>query len=175
MIYNGLYIDSVGGGVSQFTTTLYNAVFFAGLKDVEHHTHSYYISRYPAGREATISYPEPNFIFQNDTSTGILIQTSYTNTSITVTFWGTKYYDITSTSSPRYAFTTAGTVYNTRPDCESASGGQGFQIDVTQTFLKDDEVVKKNVLHTRYDPEPVIVCGPPPSSAPSSTSASPAG
>jgi vancomycin resistance protein YoaR len=174
MIYNGLYVDSVGGGVSQFTTTIYNAVFFAGLKDVEHHPHSYYISRYPAGREATISYPAPNFIFQNDTSTGIVIQTSYTGRSITVTFWGTKYYDITSTSSDRYAFTTGGTRYNTRPDCEAASGNQGFQIDVTQTFKQDGKVVKTRTLHTKYDPEPVIICGPAPTPTPAAASTPPA-
>lgn len=177
MIEDGLYVDSIGGGISQFATTLYNAVFFAGLNDIEHHPHSYYISRYPAGRESTISYPEPNFIFQNDTPTGILMQTAYTGTSLTVTFWGTKYYDITSTSSPRYAFTAAGVRYNPKPGCESAAGGQGFQIDVTQTFSKDGQVVKKQVLHTKYDPEPVIVCGPAPTTSPSpstslSTSAS---
>ena len=169
MIFDGLYVDSVGGGVSQFATTIYNAVFFAGLKDVEHHPHSYYISRYPAGREATISYPNPNFIFQNDTATGILIQTSYTGTSITVTFWGTKYYDITSTSSARYAFTIGGTRYNTRTDCEPASGNQGFQIDVTQTFKRNGVVVKTKTLHTKYDPEPVIICGPPPAPTPMSS------
>ena len=178
MIFDGLYVDSVGGGVSQFTTTIYNAVFFAGLKDVEHHAHSYYISRYPAGREATISYPHPNFIFQNDTATGILIQTSYTGTSITVTFWGTKYYEITSTSSARYALTSGGTRYNTRADCEPASGNQGFQIDVTQTFKRNGVVVKTKTLHTKYDPEPVIICGPPPAStaapAPPSVASAPA-
>ena len=70
MIEDGLFHNSVGGGVSQFATTMYNAVFFAGLKDIEHHPHSYYISRYPAGREATVSYPAPNLIFQNDEPTG---------------------------------------------------------------------------------------------------------
>lgn len=169
MIEDGLYIDSVGGGVSQFATTLFNAVFFAGLEDVEHHPHSYYISRYPAGRESTVSFPQPNMIFRNDTPTGILIQTSYTGTSLTITFWGTKYYDIESSSSARYAFTTAGTRYNTRPDCESASGNQGFQIDVTQTFKKDGQVVRTRVYHTKYDAEPVIVCGPPPSATPTPT------
>ena len=44
----------VAGGVSQFATTLYNASYFAGLEDVEHKEHSYPISRYPAGREATV-------------------------------------------------------------------------------------------------------------------------
>jgi vancomycin resistance protein YoaR len=169
MIEDGLYIDSVGGGVSQFATTLFNAVFFAGLEDVEHHPHSYYISRYPAGRESTVSFPQPNMIFRNDTPTGILIQTSYTGTSLTITFWGTKYYDIESSSSQRYAFTTAGTRYNTRSDCESASGNQGFQIDVTQTFKKDGQVVKTKKYHTKYDAEPVIICGPPPSATPTAT------
>ena len=166
MIEDGLFINSVGGGVSQFATTMYNAVFFAALKDIEHHPHSYYISRYPAGREATVSYPNPNLIFQNDTATGILVTTSYTGTSLTVTFWGTKYYDVVSTASGRYKPTTAGIRYNTRPDCERASGGSGFQIDVTQTLLHGGVVTKKNVLHTRYDPEPVIICGASPSPTP---------
>ena len=78
--------------------------------------------------------------------------TSYTGTSLTVTFWGTKYYDITSTSSARYAPTTTGTVYNPRPDCEAAAGEGGFQIDVTQTFMQNGVVVKTNHLHTKYDP-----------------------
>jgi hypothetical protein len=93
-----------------------------------------------------------------------------------VTFWGTKYYEITSTSSARYAFTTGGTRYNTRADCESASGNQGFQIDVTQTFKKDGVVVKTRTLHTKYDPEPVIICGPAPPATPApSPASSPAG
>jgi vancomycin resistance protein YoaR len=162
-INDGLFENSIGGGVSQFATTIYNAAFFAGLKDVEHHPHSYYISRYPAGREATVSWPSPNLIFTNDEPTAIYIQTSYTGTSVTVTFWGTKYYDVTSTSSGRYDPTTAGTVYDPRPDCEAGAGEPGFDIDVTQTLSQNGVVVKQNVLHTKYDPEPVIICGPNPS------------
>jgi vancomycin resistance protein YoaR len=171
MIEDGLFQNSVGGGVSQFATTMYNAVFFAGLKDIEHQPHSYYISRYPAGREATVSYPDPNLIFHNDQPTAIVVTTSYTGTSLTVTFWGTKYYDVTSTSGPRYAPTTTGTVYNPRPDCEAASGEGGFQIDVTQTLSHDGVVVKTNHLHTRYSPEPIIICGPSPSPTPGGSGA----
>jgi vancomycin resistance protein YoaR len=173
MIEDGLFIDSVGGGVSQFATTIYNAVFFAGLKDIEHHPHSYYISRYPVGREATVSYPNPNLIFQNDQPTAILITTSYTGTSVTVTFWGTKYYDVTAAQSARYAPTTAGTRYNPRPDCEAASGEGGFQIDVTQTLSQNGVAVKTNHLHTKYDAEPVIICGASPSPSPSGPVGSP--
>jgi vancomycin resistance protein YoaR len=166
MIEDGLFEDSVGGGISQFATTLYNAVFFAGIKDITHQPHSYYISRYPAGREATVSYPDPNLIFQNTEPTAIVITTSYTGTSLTVTFWGTKYYDVTSTSSARYAPTTTGTVYNPRPDCEASAGEGGFQIDITQTLSQDGVVAKVNHLHTKYQPEPIIICGPSPSPTP---------
>jgi vancomycin resistance protein YoaR len=166
MIEDGLFEDSVGGGVSQFATTLYNAVFFAGIKDITHQPHSYYISRYPAGREATVSYPDPNLIFQNNEPTAIVITTSYTGTSLTVTFWGTKYYDVTSTSSARYAPTKAGIVYNPRPDCEAATEEDGFQIDVTQTLSQNGVVVTTNHLHTKYDAEPTIICGPSPSPTP---------
>ena len=45
----------------------------------------------PAGREATMGYPAPNLAFVNDTPFGILIDTSYTDTSITVTMWSSPY------------------------------------------------------------------------------------
>jgi vancomycin resistance protein YoaR len=80
--------EDYGGGVSQLTTTLYNAVFFGGYEDVSHSPHLFYISRYPMGREATINYPSVDLKFRNDTSHGVLIRTSYSATSITVTFYG---------------------------------------------------------------------------------------
>ena len=80
--------EDYGGGVSQLTTTLYNAVFFGGYADIEHSAHHYYISRYPMGREATISYPSVDLKFKNDTKHGVLIRTSYSATSITVTLYG---------------------------------------------------------------------------------------
>lgn len=80
--------DTVGGGVSQFTTTLYNAVFWGGYEDVEHKPHSYYFSRYPEGVEATLNWRSPDLKFRNNTDNGILIDTAYTDTSITVRMFG---------------------------------------------------------------------------------------
>jgi vancomycin resistance protein YoaR len=80
--------EDYGGGISQLTTTLYNAVFFGGYVDVEHSPHHYYISRYPMGREATIVYPYVDLKFRDDTKHGVLIRTYYTDTSITVTLYG---------------------------------------------------------------------------------------
>jgi len=84
----GEFFDDYGGGVSQLATTTYNAGFFGGYKDVTHQPHTIYIDRYPAGREATVNYGSIDLQFQNDTSHGVLIRTYYSDTSITVTFYG---------------------------------------------------------------------------------------
>lgn len=83
----GELVDTVGGGVSQFATTFYNAVFWGGYEDVEHRHHSFYFTRYPEGIEATISWPVPELTFRNNTESTILIKTEYTDTSITVKFY----------------------------------------------------------------------------------------
>jgi hypothetical protein len=80
--------DTIGGGVSQFTTTFYNAVFWGGYEDVEHRPHSYYFSRYPEGVEATLNWRTPDLKFRNNTDSAILINTLYTDTSITVRIFG---------------------------------------------------------------------------------------
>lgn len=85
------YADNIGGGTSQFGTTIYNAVFFAGLEDVEHQPHSLDFARYPDGREATMGYPRPDVVFRNDTDHPVLITThhaGFRGTSITVRVWG---------------------------------------------------------------------------------------
>jgi VanW like protein len=93
-IRQGHLISEVGGGVSQFATTIFNAAFFAGLDFVEYQSHSIYFSRYPYGREATISNPRPDLSFTNTTPYPILIWTSYTDTSITVSMYSTNYVDV---------------------------------------------------------------------------------
>jgi vancomycin resistance protein YoaR len=90
-IANGEHVDEVGGGVSQFATTMFNAAFFAGLPINTYQAHSEHFDRYPYGREATMGYPNPDLAWTNNTPYGILIQTSYTDTSVTVTFWSTQY------------------------------------------------------------------------------------
>ncbi len=87
-IVAGLLEDTVGGGVSQFSTTLYNAVYWGGYKDVRHTPHSYYFSRYPEGIEATLNWPDLHNIWRNDSESAVVVRTRYTGTSITVELWG---------------------------------------------------------------------------------------
>ena len=46
-IADGEIVPDVGGGLSQFSTTMYNAAYFAGLRIDRHRPHSFYIDRYP--------------------------------------------------------------------------------------------------------------------------------
>ncbi|MGH8911620.1 MAG: VanW family protein, partial [Acidimicrobiia bacterium] len=89
-ILQGHLVSTVGGGVSQFATTMFNAAFFAGFDFDTYQSHSIYFSRYPYGREATISWPAPDLAFTNTTEYPALIWTSYTGTSITVSVYSTK-------------------------------------------------------------------------------------
>ena len=79
---------NIGGGTSQFTTTLYNAVFWGGYEDIYHKPHSIWFSRYPVGIEATLGYPGPDLVFRNDTLAPVYIDTSYTSGSVTVRLYG---------------------------------------------------------------------------------------
>jgi vancomycin resistance protein YoaR len=82
--------DAVGGGVSQVSTTLYNAAFFGCYQDVTHSVHALYISRYPMGREATLNYPSIDNRFRNDSNSGVLIRSFAGSSSITVALYGNK-------------------------------------------------------------------------------------
>ena len=91
VIYNGEFTEDVGGGISQYATTLFNAAFFAGLEYGEYQSHSIYISRYPFGREATLSYPHPDLIIENPSPHGVLIWPTYTPSSVTVSLYSTRW------------------------------------------------------------------------------------
>jgi vancomycin resistance protein YoaR len=84
-------VPEVGGGVSQFATTTFNAAYFAGLDIPTYQAHTESFTRYPPGREATMGHPNPDLRIRNNTPYGILIWTSYTSSSVTVTLYSTPY------------------------------------------------------------------------------------
>lgn len=89
VIYNGVFTEDIGGGVSQFATTLFNAAFFGGLDLNAYQAHSIYIDRYPYGREATVNWPNVDLRLGNPTEYPVLIWSEYTADSITVKLFGT--------------------------------------------------------------------------------------
>ena len=102
MIVGSLLLPSIGGGVCQTATTLFNNAFELGLPIVRRYNHSFYISHYPLGRDATVSWGGPDLVFKNDLKHALLIKSSYTSSTLTFTFFGTPTgRRVTSTTSPQ--------------------------------------------------------------------------
>ncbi|MFC4146842.1 VanW family protein [Micromonospora mangrovi] len=165
VIVDGKLVPGVGGGVSQFTTTLFNASYYAGMEDVEHKPHSYWFDRYPAVIESTIFWPDLDFKFRNTSPHGVLIDTSYTANTITVSMWSTKIYDSVKTEyGPRRNITKPQTIHlEPGPKCIESNGIDGFTQDAFRVIRKDGKVIKREKFSWTYQAEPKYVCGPAPS------------
>ena len=170
IISNGVFKEDLGGGVSQMATTTFNAMFFAGLKDIEHKPHSFYIDRYPVGREATVAWGAIDLKFQNDTPYGVLVHAKVTPATtgssgvVTVSMYSTKTWDITTTTSDRYNRTPEKTRTLSTEDCYPNSGYGGFDVDVKRFFRKPGESALDHTenFHTTYTPSDTVICKPPP-------------
>ena len=153
-----------GGGVSQFATTFFNAAYFGGYEILDYKAHSYYISRYPVGRESTIDWPNVDVEIENDSPYGILVDTSYTSTSITVTFWGKEWVEVDSVTGKRHNYKQPGVEYRENNDLPAGEerviqeqGGPGFDIVVTRILTYPDGEKEREEFFTRYLPEDRIV------------------
>jgi vancomycin resistance protein YoaR len=83
-------IKEYGGGLCQVATTAFRVALSSGLPIIERRNHSYRVSFYePAGTDATIYYPKPDFIFLNDTPNYILIKSNIEKKDLKYTIWGT--------------------------------------------------------------------------------------
>ncbi|HEX6355117.1 VanW family protein [Actinophytocola sp.] len=169
VIKDGAPGREVGGGISQFATTLYNAAYFAAMKDAGHREHSYFISRYPAGREATVfqNHDGSSVIdlkFTNTSDTGVAIQTIWTSSSITVKLWGTKKYEVESVSGPRTNETQPQPKNGPAENCKASNGAPGFTITDTRIVREvgSGREVSRNTRTVKYNPQPKIVCAAPP-------------
>ena len=126
------------------------------MEDVEHKPHSYWFDRYPAVIESTIFWPDLDFKFRNNTEHGVLIDTSYTSSTITVSIWSTKIYDSVKTEyGPRRNITTPKLIHlEPGPSCIATNGINGFTQDAFRVIKKGGEVVKREKFTWRYDAEP---------------------
>ncbi|MEU4733350.1 VanW family protein [Streptomyces sp. NPDC023588] len=170
MINNGQYVKSPGGGVSAVATTMYNAVFFAGLKPVEHGAHSFYIERYPEGREATVAWGTLDLRWINDSGHPLYIQAESNDTSLTITLLGTKKYDeIRATKGPRTNITSPAQRTGSGPLCEVQTPLEGFDVTVGRVFVQGGLEVKSEEFKTHYTPRDEVTCTPEPTPAPTGT------
>ncbi|QIK74160.1 VanW family protein [Nocardioides piscis] len=167
IISDGILVQDLGGGVSQMATTTFNAMFFAGLEDVEHKPHSFYIDRYPIGREATVAWGSVDLRFKNDTPYGVLIQASVTPSTpsssgvVTVSMYSTKHWNITTTTGERHNITKAEVRRIDDRKCHPNEGYGGFDIDVVRYFEPagaNTETREPETFSTTYTPSDTVIC-----------------
>ncbi|MCK0111056.1 VanW family protein [Ornithinimicrobium sp. F0845] len=158
VINNGRLVQGIGGGLSQVSTTVLNTAWDAGLQLDEFHPHSYYISRYPAGKEATIAVGLLDNRWTNDTNTPVLIQTYIEGSEIVMTFWGDRKYQVETISGPRVDVVTPERQTDDSLECLPQSPQEGFRITVTRVLSWSTGEVSRNSWTTTYAPSPEVVC-----------------
>jgi len=156
----GQFREDLGGGVSTATTAVWTAAFYANMERVEQRAHSFWISRYRPGLEATVSFGSLDMRWRNPLKTAVLIKASITNSSVTVTLYGTKTFDdVQAISSPQRNTRPYATVYSSDPLCIAQDGVNGFDITVTRKVYKDHKVVASQDFVTNYAAGPHVICG----------------
>ncbi len=169
-IIGSLVLPSIGGGVCQTATTLFNDAFELGLPILERTNHNLYLAHYPIGRDATVSWGGPDLKFKNDLQHGLLIKTSYTDQTLTFTFYGTPSgRRVVAHTGPQTNWTSPGMNYAVDPRAPknsvrvvAGSGEQGFDVVVTRkVYTADGKLLRSNVFKSHYIPDsPTTVYGP---------------
>jgi vancomycin resistance protein YoaR len=160
MIVGSLLLPAVGGGVCQTATTLFNNAFELGLPIEERHNHSFYISHYPMGRDATVSWGGPDFKFRNDMAHGLLIKASYTDSTLTFSFYGTdEGRSVSASTGPQENFQEPRLTYALDPAApsgsvrvERGSHQSGFDVTVYRTVTRDGAVLRSDSFTSTYIP-----------------------
>jgi vancomycin resistance protein YoaR len=170
MIIGSLVLPSIGGGVCQTATTLFNDAFELGLPILERTNHNLYLSHYPLGRDATVAWGGPDFKFKNDLKHGILIKTSYTDSTLTFTFYGTnEHRRVVATTSSQTKWTGPSMNYAIDPNAPRRSakvvqgtGEKGFDVSVDRTvYDASGKELRHDTFKSHYIPDsPTTVYGP---------------
>jgi len=169
-IIGSLVLPSIGGGVCQTATTLFNDAFELGLPILERVNHNLYLAHYPLGRDATVSWGGPDFRFKNDMKHGLLIKASYTDQTLTFTVYGTpEGRRVVSHTSAQTNWTKPSMNYAVDPNAPRGSvkvvagtGELGFDVTVTRkVYDASGKLMRSDVFKSHYIPDsPTTVYGP---------------
>ena len=163
-IVNGKLVPQLGGGICQVGTTLFNAIFNSGLPVRERHNHSFYISHYPKGRDATVSWGGPDLKFINETENWVMISVAYSSSSITISLYGTDPgYEVSSKTGPFTNEKPFGTESVSDPTLGTGikviedGGVTGGTVVVTRTVTKGGTLVRIDTFKSLYRPKTQVV------------------
>lgn len=85
---DGGVTDSLGGGICQVSSTLYNALLLAEIEIVERYPHSMSVGYVPLAADAALAGDYKDLVFKNNTEAAIYIDATYTEGSISFDVYG---------------------------------------------------------------------------------------
>lgn len=98
----GNLVEGVGGGICQVSTTLFNAVDDAGMKILERYSHSKPVPYVPPGRDCTVSWNGPDFVFVNNYNQPVLIKAYAENGRLAVILYSSEMSNLNSRGNPKW-------------------------------------------------------------------------
>ena len=157
VIVNNEFVDGLGGGVCQVSTTLYNSVLLADLEIVDRSNHSLPVSYVPIGRDATVVYDAVDFKFRNNTDSYLYFKAFINGGRITFKIYGNTAYKkdvsvntwITREIEPQV-------VYETDPNppmgeqVVKQEGSKGFKVSAERVVTSNGSVKKREALPSSY-------------------------
>jgi len=161
-IIGSLVLPSIGGGVCQTATTLFNDAFELGLPILARTNHNLYLSHYPLGRDATVAWGGPDFRFRNDLKHGILIKTTYSDSTLTFAFYGTpEHRRVVSHTGPQVNWRNPGMSYAVDPSAPRGSvrvvpgtGELGFDVTVDRkVYDAAGKLIRRDTFRSHYIPD----------------------
>ena len=163
VISGGTLEQEDGGGICQVSTTIFRAMYKAGLPIVERHEHSHRVEYYdPVGFEATVYAPAKNLRMKNDTGKYLFVQASWDRKTQTLRFdlFGAKPTRTVSIGKPTVTNFKPAAQPSYSPDPRVRMGGrrlldvpvQGMTSTIVRTIKTEGGKVAKDTLKSVYKP-----------------------
>ncbi len=167
-ILNNEFIDSLGGGVCQVSTTLYNTLLQADVEIVERSSHSLAIAYVPLGQDAAVAYGSKDLKFRNNLPAAVVIKSSVSGNSVTFKLFSDtslrKKVKITHSIIKEYPFKI---IYKDDPTIPKGQqvvdqkGTKGFRVTSRIAIYRNGEYMgEKPLLPSYYKPlDEIILVG----------------
>ncbi|MFC4454542.1 VanW family protein [Deinococcus sonorensis] len=159
--------SGLGGGICQVSSTVFRALYLAGLPVVERRNHSYQVHYYdPQGLDATIYQPSQDLRFANDTGGALWLQADWDDkrAQLRVHVFGRPRDFTVQLGTPRTLSSTPAPADRLIADSSLPAGTRqqvdwaapGAVIEVQRRFVRNGQVVRSDTLRSSYRPWPNI-------------------
>lgn len=159
VIIDGQRVEkAVGGGISQLATVVYNLAALAGTRIDERHAHTVYLSTYPAGRDAVISWPDLDLAWTDTTPNALFVHTWVADGQVHGRIFGTPWAQVSVAEGPRTSSRAASSIRDGSAACVPMTPEPGFDITVRWTVTPPDGPARTDAVVTKYNAAPGVTC-----------------